>query len=337
MFHHAGQILRRPIFLLSAAMIITSTARSVCPSSANASSQETSGTTGATADYQIGPADVLSITVPDEPSLTGKYRVTESGMIQVPLIPQPLHVAGLTSEQTAQAISQQLKANEILLNPIVQVSVEEIHSRFFTMVGAVNRPSVYTMDRPNMTLMEAISTAGGLAPTSGPTAVIVHSGPAGSDTQDKRVIDLGKLVTGQDPTLNVPIKSGDMISISTAPTIYVVGSVNKPGGFAIQNSGQGLSVLQALGLAGGMTPVASGEKALIVRRLPGSNQEQDIPIDLQKLMEKKIGDEPLMANDILFVPESKAKKTRRAMAEVAKNTAGGLITVGLGYGVILGR
>jgi polysaccharide export outer membrane protein len=289
-------------------------------------------------DYILGPGDIVTITVADSPELSGRYRVGENGQLNLPSISTPIRAWGLTAVEVAKRIAEALKASDLLRDPVVNVFLEEYHSRNVTVLGAVAKPSVYPLERPT-TVLEVLSLAGGLIPQSGNTLTLVRnssrpesatSAPTGDSTL---TIDLAKLMQGKDPSLNLEVHPGDVISVSPAPVIYVVGAVTKPGGFVLQDPGSGVTVLQALAMAEGLKSVAARSRTLLVRRSAGLKERQEIPINLDKLMAGKIRDQYMEPNDILFVPESGSKKTAQAMARTAEQAAVGIATYGVGLRV----
>jgi polysaccharide export outer membrane protein len=289
-------------------------------------------------DYIIGPGDVLTIAVANSPELSGRFRVSEAGYLALPGLAAPVKAEGCTDRELSTRIAEALQAAELMRDPLVHVFVEEYRSRTVTVVGAVAKPSVYPLQKPT-TLLEVLSLAGGLSPNAGTTAVLVRKdqpartgGPSNFDrplpgSDSTLTIDLAKLMLGKDPSLNVEVRAGDVVSVATAPFIYVVGAVIKPGGFVLQDSDSGITVLQALAMAQGLKPIAAGSRSLIVRR-SGSNR-QEIPINVSSLMAGKLGDQPLEPNDILFIPESGTKKALNKTGEIAVQMASGLAMYGI--------
>ena len=295
------------------------------------------------ADYTIGPGDILGITIGDMPDMSGKYRVTDKGYVVLPMLPTPVKAEGLTALGLSKSIGEALRAAELLREPVVSVYVEEVRSRTVLVLGAVQKPSAYPLDKPHVTVLEALSMAGGLLPQAGNTVTLVRKAPqqgnlsnvgAGQKTpsEDQTLtIDLAKATAGKDRTLNVEVHPGDMLTVSTAPAVYVVGAVNKPGGFALLDPAAGVTVLQALAMAEGLNRIAAGDRTVIVRQGPDGQPRQEIPFDVAKLMDGKIGDTQLEPNDILFIPESGRKRSMARIATVAVQGAQGAAFYGLGY------
>ncbi len=279
-------------------------------------------------DYPIGVGDVLSIGIVDAPEISGKYRVADTGYIVIAGLPEPIKAQGLTAVELARSIGDALKAAELLREPRVGVFVEGYHSRTIAVLGAVNRPSVYALEKPT-TLLEALSLAGGLAPTAGPTAIIVHTGaPPGtegssgaelaqSSAEWTQTVKLSMLMEGRDPSHNFELSPGDVVNVSTAPVVYVMGAVIRPGGFVLPDSKSGITVLKALAMAEGLKPISGAKRSVIVRRSASGSERQEMPVDVAKLMAGKIADQALEPNDILFIPESYSKKTIHMLANTA--------------------
>ena len=116
---------------------------------------------GAESDYQIGPGDVLKITIYDHPDLTTVARVDNEGDILFPLA-GTVRIGGLTTASASQTIAAKLGAGYIV-NPQAAVFVEEFRSRVVYVTGQVHRPSAFTVE-PDTTVIQAITMAGGFTP-----------------------------------------------------------------------------------------------------------------------------------------------------------------------------
>ena len=127
-------------------------------------------------DYVIGAGDVLSIEVFDVKELSRDVRVSQTGTIGIPLVPVRLHVAGLTEIQAEQKIAEVLEANGLVTHPDVSVAVKERKSKPITVVGAVQHPLVFQADR-QVTLLEVLAEAGGLANDAGDQVIITRPVP----------------------------------------------------------------------------------------------------------------------------------------------------------------
>jgi polysaccharide export outer membrane protein len=297
-------------------------------------------------DYTVGPGDVVDITVLGAPEFTGKYRITDTGKLAFPELAEPVQAEGLSPQALGKRIGEALKAAEMMQDPIVSVFVEEFHSRTVTILGAVSKPAVYPLTRPRTTLLDVLSDAGGLMPTAGGNILVEHRIPqvtgeeklspeeqefmAGNRVQ---TIGMAKLIGQGDSSLNVGISPGDVVTVGTAPIVYVVGAVIQPGGYALPDPMGRITVLKAVALAKGLTPVAGQKHASILRLTPDGKEQPPIPLDLSQLMQGKGKDQFLEANDVLFVPESTQKKSMQKFGLAAQALVNGVAIYGLGYRV----
>lgn len=286
-------------------------------------------------DYKIGPADVLSVSVIDAPEFGGKFRVSDTGSIEIPGVAAPIHAEGQTSSELAQSIREALIVAKQLRDPHVSVFVDEYHGRTITVLGAVTKPSTYPLTK-HTNILEALSLAGGTLPNSGNTVTIVRGSATAEATNTApgsvQIVQMSDLVSGKDLAGSIEVRNGDVVNVSSAQLVYVVGAVTKPGGYTMSDVSSGVSVVQAVALAEGLKSVAS-HHALIVRQSTSEKSRLEIPVDLGEMMTGKIADVLLAPNDILYVPKSGAKLTLKAMGDVALAAVNGIAFYGVGYRV----
>lgn len=283
-------------------------------------------------NYVLGPGDQITLTVPDLDEINNKaVRLDMRGDIDLPVAGR-LHAGGLTSDQLAGALQERLK--KYLMHPDVSVAVTEFRSQPVSVIGAVAQPGMHQLEG-HKTLLEVISMVGGLRQDAGNTITITRNlkwGPvplpnAKNDSTGQysvASVQVKSVTTGENPSDNILIQPDDVISVSKADIIYVVGSVRKPGGFELGQN-ETLSAMQILSLAAGLDRDAAPHMARVMRVVPGSTSRTEIPIDLKKLMQGKEPDLPLQANDILFVPNTSAKgvtsRTLEAVVQIATGLA----------------
>jgi polysaccharide export outer membrane protein len=285
-------------------------------------------------DYTIGAGDVITVSIPDAQEFGGKFRVSDSGSVDIPGLAAPVAAEGQTSTELARAIRQALIDAKQLRDPKVTVFVDEFHGRRITVLGAVTKPAVYPLEH-RTTVLEAVSMAGGALPGAGNSVTIVRGKASAESTGTAvgsvQIIDLARLAKGEDPAANVEVQSGDVISVSAAQIIYVVGAVVKPGGFVMSNPSAGISAVQAIAMAEGFNSVAATNRAVIMRQSTSDSARQEIPVDLSQMFAGKSTDVLLAPNDILYIPDSTAKKVWKAIGEVALSAANGVAIYGVGY------
>jgi polysaccharide export outer membrane protein len=290
-------------------------------------------------EVPVGSGDLLHIDVFDVPDLSRDVRVNESGSISLPLIPGKIQAGGLTTFQLEEKIAELLLTNGLVSHPQVSVFVKEQNSRPITVIGAVAKPMVYQELRPT-TLLEVLSQAGGIADDAGSTVLITRRNgafptTAGSPVGDNKegtsaepqtiTIRLKDLLESGDAAYNIPVYGGDVISVPRAGIIYVAGAVQQPGGFVLQNAGDQITALKAIALARGLLGTSKPGQAMIIRNDSNTGRKQEINVDLSKIMGRKAEDVRMYANDILFVPDSKAKRVFYRTGEAAISVTTGLI------------
>ena len=244
----------------------------------------------------IGPGDLVCLTVFDVPELVLKVRVDASGSVSLPLIGD-LKLAGMTVRDTQQLIARELVARQLVRVPQVSLLIEEYATQGVTVYGEVNTPGVYPLMGPHR-LYDAIAAAGGLTMKAGRTVTILHVG----QRDHPEVITLSNESSAGHG--DVRIYPGDTIIVSKAGVVYVLGEVNKPGAFVMENN-TSMSLLRATALAGGTTKVASLKHALILKQSPQGPVQTEVSLD--KISHGKATDLQLHAKDILFVPLSNLK------------------------------
>jgi polysaccharide export outer membrane protein len=245
---------------------------------------------------RFGVGDLLEVSVYGVPELTTKARISSSGDMYLPLIDY-VHVEGLTPEEAQQLIEKRLADGGYVKNPHVQIFVYENASQSVTVLGEVARPGPYTIIGQRR-LYDVISAAGGLTEKAGRNVTIAHR-----TSPDKQVTVQLAEGLAQTAESNVPVQPGDTVIIQRAGIVYVVGDVNRPSGFIIDNNN--LTVLKLVALAGGTTRTAKLNGSKILRKTPTGIKET--PIQLKKILQAKAPDVSLQADDILFVPGSAAK------------------------------
>lgn len=299
--------------------------------------------------YIISAGDILNVHVADEDDVSGVYQVQQDGKITLPLLSDPIGAAGVTTFYLASQISAQLRNQQILVHPAVTVFIAREMGQSVSVLGAVARPGPVTLERPT-TLVELLSLAGGLNANAGTTLTISskpttasHSAPGAtpetpqgntySIQSNVTSVNIEDLMSGKNPSANVLIHAGDVVTVSLAPIVYVVGAVTMPGAFTVQDSHAAMTVMKAIAMAQGTQPTAALSRAVIVRRSSDDANRQEIPLDLKKIMTAKSTDQVLEANDILFVPQSALKAGLRQMGLIATQAAA--TTAGYGLGLRL--
>jgi polysaccharide export outer membrane protein len=324
------------MFTLSRSVLIVSCFIIAVIGSAQTQPKTASSAVESLASYVLGPDDQISIRALDVEEIDGKQaRIDFHGFVDVPLLGK-IKASGLTVEQLEAELGRQLE--KYVRHPQVTVVVSEFHSQPVSVLGAVNAAGVYYLTGPS-TLEQVLSKAGGLRNDAGSTINITRRHEMGTiPLTSARVdhsgefsiaeVDLRSLLDAKDPQNNIIIKPTDVISVPKADLVYVVGSVRRSGGFVLSER-QDMTVLQAVSMAEGLEKTSDAKDAKIIRR-GTSNDRVEIPVNLAKIFSGKSPDVPLLANDILFVPNSAAKRAALRAIEAAIQTG----TFAAGYAVI---
>jgi len=277
---------------------------------------------------KIGANDLIAVSVYGTPEFTRTVRVDADGNIRLPMLQRLIRAEGLLPAQLETAIAAALKAEQILVDPYVTVTVVAYESRPISVAGAVRNPTTFQA-MGNVSLLEAITRAGGLAPDAGPEILVTHaqSGPDGAPVSLTRRILVKSLIDAADPEVNLPLHGGEQIRVPELGKIFVVGNVKKPGAFPLAGDSE-TTVLKALALSEGLAPYAA-RVAYIIRRDDRSGQKNEIPIQLQRIMRRQAPDVTLLANDILYIPDNSGRRTTMSVIDrivgFGASTASGVI------------
>lgn len=272
----------------------------------------------------IGANDLLGITVYDSPELTRTVRVEADGTFRLPMLKEHIHAAGLVPEELEKVITADLVREQLFVDPIVTVSVAEYRSRPINIVGAVKTP-ITIQAVGDVTLLDAITQAGGLTDDAGSEILISHrqADTSGKTTERIQHVPTQDLLDEVDPSLNIALQGGDAVRVPRAGHFYVVGNVKAPGVFTIKDGAES-SVLKALSLAQGLDSYTANT-AYIYRIVDSHGKREEIPISLKKILDRKSPDVPLMANDILYVPVASRRKA-------VMTTLDRMTMIGVGFG-----
>ena len=172
-------------------------------------------------DYVLDSGDLLGVEVFDVPELTRDVRVSESGLISLPLLPVKIRAQGLTAFQLQDKLAELLMVNGLVSNPQVTVSVKEQHGQPITVMGAVKTPMVIQAVR-QMTLLEVLSRAGGIADDAAGHILVTHAAPAVTENPETTEAEISRLTAeAADPATTAtpePVVPDDPVSVRVSLT-----------------------------------------------------------------------------------------------------------------------
>ncbi len=262
--------------------------------------------------YEIGPGDLIEVTVFGLPEMNRKVRVDTEGLIQLPLI-DSVQVAHKSEVQVSREIAQLL--TKFIREPQVTVFVQEYKSQQVAVTGSVAKPGLYALTRERRTILDMTSEAGGLTRDAGaivefiparpgelaPTSPIALSNRTGGPPSDRRGISLqlDELMRGGG-SLNMAVIPGDVIYVPEAGSFTIEGWIDKPGTYLITRNA---SVLAALSAGGGPLLPAQLSQVELLRKPEAPSASRDVTIvDLTAIRAGKQPDVELRSGDIIRVP-----------------------------------
>jgi polysaccharide export outer membrane protein len=230
--------------------------------------------------YQVGPGDILEVTVYGYDDLNQTVVVQPDGTFPFPLVGR-VEAEDLTVSELQQSLERQL-ASGFVRNPHVAVVVKEYRSKRVFVVGEVTRPGPYPL-AGKTTIVELLALAGPLTANAGTEIVVVRPGSqadgptlpdAAAATTRAEVlrIDLRDLQSG-DLSKNLVLEPNDTLFVSPAPRVYVSGEVRQPGAFPFS---PGMTVRQLIGLAGGLSEDGSTRGLRVIREVEGRAKEMKV-------------------------------------------------------------
>jgi polysaccharide biosynthesis/export protein len=224
------------------------------------------------ADYVVGPQDVLNIVVFGEADLTKTVTLDAEGTFDYPFIGR-LKAGGLTARRTSEEIASRLK--QYFVNPQVSVEVVKFRSQRVIVMGYVHAPGQYPL-AGTMSVLEVLAAAG--SPTAGAGSYVTVLRPAGhlpplpqaeAGGGSSLRLTMKELQSGQFPA-GFSLRDGDTINVPKAESVTVIGHVKTTGPVILDGE---MTVMQVIGLAGGVTEKGAINRVRIHRVIDGKMQE----------------------------------------------------------------
>jgi len=207
---------------------------------------------------RLGAGDSVTLQVYGQPEMGSTVYVADSGTISVPLA-GPVQVAGLTPVEAEARVEKALKDGQFLVDPHVTLTVTQSLSQRVSVLGEVRNPGRYNVD-PNTTILDVLAQAGGMTETSADFVYLLR--PDGNGGETRHRINLKGLSGGTDAAPTLILKASDSILVPHADQFYIYGEVARPDKYRIE---PGMTVLQAIAGAGGITPRGSERRVEIKR------------------------------------------------------------------------
>ena len=232
--------------------------------------------------YHLGAGDVVKVTVYDHPDLQLEAEITPEGTLNMPLISK-VKVVGLTFSQAENLIAQKLAQGGYVQNPHVNILISDYRSQLISVIGEVNRPGRYRLEG-DTSLVAMLANAGGVSINGSDMIYVLRDGK-------KQQFYIPSLRDENNPVANMMLRPGDQIYVPRYQQVYVYGEVVRPGAYRLE---PGMTVMQALSMAGGFGPKAS-KSGLELQRKDKSGKLQTKDLELT---------DTLQAEDVVYVTES---------------------------------
>jgi protein involved in polysaccharide export with SLBB domain len=192
--------------------------------------------------YRVGPSDVLDVRINGTPSPQSTlFTVTPSGLLEHPLLPEPLPVTGLTAEEIGTKLESELSKRALLESPKVAVGIRDYASHTILVSGLVRDPGTRFLRREAIPLYVVVADAQPLPEAASVTVLR-------NELNQVYEIDLSKTAE-----MNLLVRTGDVITLLPNVTqfVYIGGEVKFPGEKTFR---RGLTLTQAIISSGGVTP-----------------------------------------------------------------------------------
>ena len=284
------------------------------------------------AEYRLGPEDEVTVDAIGAPEINGRpYRVDPGGDVRLPLV-GAVRAEGLSPSELEDSIRQRL--DRYIREPQVSVAVSAFGSRPVSVLGEVGSPGLHQVEG-GRTLTETLSKAGGLKPDAGPLLTLTRRSDQGQPELPGAKLDpsgrfwvaradVRAITEGRAPQLDIPVAPHDVISVPRAQQAYVIGAVAHPGAFALK-AREGLTVLEALAHAGGLSKHAKVKRARILSPgAAGGRREREI--NLKSIIAGAAEDPLLGPDDVLFVPTDSGRAAAAQLGRAA-------LTIGTGVAI----
>lgn len=285
-----------------------------------------SGVTARDDRYRIGYKDVLNIEVFNQPKLSGRVAVAPNGTIQLFRLEKPIVAVCKTEGELAEDIENAYRVG-YLVDPQVKVFVAEQKSQSISVMGAVERPGTYYVNR-SVHLLEILAEAGGPNKEAGTRLLVARTGSRSNckanaevDPDQIAVMDF-KIKDIQEGKRTLWMLPGDVISVMDADVVYVYGNVNKQGAYRVREA---ITLTQAIVSAEGLKPAAEKDKVRILRQAPNSLERVELVFSLNDIDKGKAKDPFLEPNDIVAVSRDNAKAIFSQVLDTVKGSVPGAV------------
>jgi polysaccharide biosynthesis/export protein len=235
----------------------------------------------------LGPGDSVTLHVFGQPDMDTVLGVADDGTINVPLAGS-IPVAGLSTENAARRVERSFKDGGYFVDPHVTLTLTQSMSQRVSVLGEVHTPGRYPVDSKT-TIVDLLAQAGGETEFGSDTVYVLR--PDTSGNIKRYPVNLKGLANAATSAPTQLLHSGDSVYVPRAEQFFILGEVQKPSMYKLEPN---LTVLQAIALAGGVTPKGSVRRVEVKRA--GKNGEQ--------IVISPKGNDLVQPDDVIRVKES---------------------------------
>lgn len=272
--------------------------------------------------YRIGYQDTVEIQVFRHPELSQTVNVNPDGTILMPRLDKPIVAVCKTERELGETLAT-LYNKDYLRNPFVTVRVVNQLSQPFAVIGAVEKPGSFYLNR-RIRLLELLAFAGGpktdkagakiqVARVGNIAGCVENTESQNSDTVEFLAFRTNDVMAGKD---NPWMQPGDIVSVLEAEEAYIVGNVKKPTKISLREP---VTLTQAIAIAEGLNDTAKTDKVIIQRQASGTQTKTELAYNLKDINSKKIPDPQLQANDIVEISNDKTKSLINGFRDAMKS------------------
>lgn len=246
-------------------------------------------------EYLISKNNLIEISVYNEPDLSKTVRVSARGTITYPLLGE-VSAEGLTAKEFEEKLTKLLE-RDYLVSPQVNVFVKEYSK--ISILGQVKNPGYYEL-KSGITILEAIALAGGFTELADYNKISVTRRDD-SGGKDNLIVSASEFSGESNRVIDLYAHPDDVITVPELGFISVVGQVKSPGRFSLK---VGMTAIEAIALAGGLTDIAAPNATKVIRVSGGKKIIFNVPVASILKGGDKSKDVPLKLGDTIVVPES---------------------------------
>lgn len=277
--------------------------------------------------YRIGFQDTIEVQVARHSELSITTTLDSDGTIRLPRLDNPVNAACKTEQELAKLIADAYRRN-YLRDPFVNVRAVEQKSQSFAVIGEVEKPGSFYVNR-RIRLLELLAFAGGPKQEAGSNVIVARTGSSTVCREKEDKFDENaeveifsyKIKDIQQAKENLWMKPGDIVSVLKSDMVYVYGNFKKKEAIRLDSP---KTLLQVIAEAEGLDSTAKKDKVRVLRQVEGKAEREETVYNLKDIEAQKAPDPFLQPNDIVAVSEDGKKKILQAVTKTFQQGIGTL-------------